>query len=176
MSSPTPTSTETPQQQRMRADVALVRKNLDRIERNARKLKWAKERPWKPSTHVWAEGFVAIVDLHDLSVTLGKKATREVIRLADRLQCGAVSFITGQGNNAIGPGEMKLAISSQLKDACDQRPQWSYRPDGPGRFMLVVDPQKAAPEVLSSLPRGFWIIIAAFAAAFLFALFRNVLF
>lgn len=159
----------------IRADIAVIRSQLGRVERDARRLMWAKERPWKVGSHVWGEDFMPVVDLHDLSVNLGKKTVDRITNAAPNLKSGAVSFITGQGKNAIGPGQMKPAIASALRSACERNPRWSFRPDGPGRYVLILDPDKAAPQALSSLPQGFWILIVLFGAALVFAVLRNLI-
>ena len=153
------------------ADVRRIQKALSRVERDARKQPWAKERHWKTETHVWVEDGLAVVDLHDLSVSLGKKATERVIKLT--ISAGAVSFITGQGKNSIGPGQMKGATASILMKAVDRNPGWGFRPDGPGRYILITDPEKAPRVAQTSLPGGFWILIALFFAALLFAFLNN---
>lgn len=153
------------------ADVRRIQKALGRVERDARKQPWAKERPWKTETHVWVEDGLAVVDLHDLSVTLGKKATERVIKL--KIDSGAVSFITGQGKNSIGPGQMKSAISSILMKAVKRNTDWGFRPDGMGRYILITDPLKAPRVAQTSLPGGFWILIALFIAALMFAFLNN---
>ncbi|MEL6346711.1 MAG: Smr/MutS family protein [Myxococcota bacterium] len=169
-STPTQTADE-----RIAADVALIQHRLSRVERDARKLMWSKERPWARDTHVWAEDYFPVLDLHDLSVNLGKKSVRRVVDSADHLQTGVFSIITGQGNNSIGPGKMKEAVASVLRRACQDHEGWSFRPDGPGRYILIMDEDKAPDEALTTLPRGFWLIILLFVLALLFAVFHEAL-
>ena len=153
------------------ADVRRIQHALTRIERDARKLPWNKERAWKTDSHVWVEDGMPVVDLHDLSVSLGKKVVNRVMKLT--IGAGAVSFITGQGNNSIGPGQMKSMVSSLLMKASRSNEDWSFRPDGPGRFVLITDPERAPRFAQTSLPGGFWILIAIFFAALLFAILNN---
>jgi hypothetical protein len=154
------------------SDVRRIQHVLSRIERDAKKLPWAKERPWKTDTHVWSEDGLPVVDLHDLSVGLGRKVTERVIKLT--IGTGAVSFITGQGRNSIGPSQLKGAVSSILMRAVDQNADWSLRPDGPGRYVLITDPDKAPRIAQTSLPVGFWLLIAAFLGVLLFAVLNNL--
>ena len=153
------------------ADAKRIQHALQRIERDARKLPWAKERAWKTDTHVWVEDGLPVVDLHDLSVKLGRKATERVIKLS--LGAGAVSFVTGQGKNSIGPPQLKGAVGSILMKASKANDGWSFRPDGPGRYVLITDPDKAPRVAQTSLPGGFWILLVLFAAALLFAVLNN---
>ncbi|MFT5683690.1 MAG: hypothetical protein ACI8RZ_004622 [Myxococcota bacterium] len=152
-------------------DVRRIQHALNRIERDAKKLPWSKERPWKTDTHVWAEDGLPVVDLHDLSVSLGRKVTDRVIKLT--IGTGAVSFITGQGNHSVGPAQLKGAVSSILMKAVDNHDGWSFRPDGPGRYVLITDPSKAPRVAQTSLPVGFWILVAGFLAALMFAFLNN---
>ena len=158
---------------RAQRDVEQIRSRLSRVERSARKQPWAKERPWRPGTHVWLEDELVIVDLHDLSISLGRKTVERVI--GQRLSSGAVCFVTGQGSHSVGPGQMGGATASILSRACADRPAWSFRPDGPGRFVLITDPSLAPRIATTSLPRGFWILIALFGAALLFAIVHNAM-
>lgn len=154
------------------SDVRRIQHALSRIERDAKKLPWAKERRWKADTHVWGEDGLPVVDLHDLSVALGRKVTERVIKLT--IGTGAVSFVTGQGKNSVGPPQMKGAVSSILMKAVDKNEGWSFRPDGPGRYVLIIDPDKAPRVAQTSLPVGFWLLIAAFLGALLFAILNNL--
>jgi hypothetical protein len=153
-------------------DVHRFQQSLGRVERDARKLPWASERQWKTDTHLWAEDGVPVVDLHDLSVSLGRKVTERVIKMT--ISAGAVVFITGQGRNSIGPAQMKGAVASILSDAVASNAGWSFRPDGPGRFVLITDPERAPRVAQTSLPIGFGMLIAALASALLFAILNNI--
>jgi len=166
-----PTLPET--HQRAQADARQLAHTLSRIQRDARKLMWHDERPWTTDSHVWFEGPLPVVDLHDLSVKLATRAVEKAWKL--KLNSGAVCFITGVGNNSIGPPKLKEAVGGKLASACASREGWSFRADGPGRYVLITDAERAAEEIQSSLPRGFWILVAIIAAAIAFAFLRDVL-
>lgn len=154
--------------QRALADAQRLAGTLRRVERDAKKLMWYDERPWAASSHVWVEGPMPVVDLHDLSVKLAKRVVEKAWKLD--LQSGAVCFITGVGNNSIdGKSKLKVAVHGMLASACEKNEAWAFRADGPGRFVLITDPQRAPEEVQTSLPRGFWILVALIAAAIAFA-------
>jgi hypothetical protein len=65
-------------------------------------------------------------------------------------------------------------VSSILMRAVDKYADWSLRPDGPGRYVLITDPDKAPRLAQTSLPVGFWLLIAAFLGALLFAVLNNM--
>lgn len=154
--------------QRALADAQRLSGTLSRLERDARKLRWHAERPWAASSHVWAEGPLLVVDLHDLSVKLAKRAVEKAWKLD--LQSGAVCFITGVGNNSIdGTSRLMPAVQGMLASACEKNDDWSYRSGGPGRIVLITDPSRAPEEAQTSLPRGFWLLVALIAAAIAFA-------
>ena len=152
-------------------DVRRIQHALQRLERDARKQPWAKERPWKTDSHVWEEDGLPVLDLHDLSISLARKAVERVIKLD--INSGAASFVTGQGNNSIGPGQMKGAVSSILMKSCKKNEGWSFRPDGPGRYVLITDIERAPRIAQTTLPAGFWVLIILFFSALLFAFLNN---
>ena len=150
-------------------DVRHLQHSLERVAREARRLSWAKERPWAPDTHVWAEGALPVVDLHDLSVKLALKVVERAIDVQGGLQSGAVSFITGVGRHSTsGSAQLHPAVGGYLAQACAAHAEagWSFRADGPGRFVLIIDPERAPADVQTSLPQGFgWLLLALAAAA-----------
>ena len=79
----------------MSDDLERLRKALAQVEVASRRLPWAKQSPWKLTTHVWNENDVPTIDLHDLSVRLG----RQVIESLDtiELDAGALRLITVRG-------------------------------------------------------------------------------
>jgi hypothetical protein len=163
---------------RVQADTRHLQHQLERVERDARRLSWAAERPWSPSTHIWAEGLLPVVDLHDLSVRLAIEAVERVLDTHASLQCGAVSFITGVGRHSTGDARLPPAVGGFLAKACAAHAAdgWSFRSDGPGRFVLITDPERAPAGVQSSLPQGFgWLLLALALAAVAAVVWRLIL-
>ena len=140
----------------MSDDVSRIQEQLIRVERDAKKLPWAAERPWTRQTHVWWENDMPIVDLHDLGVSLGRKSVRQVGRIAGKLESGAVCFVTGVGKNSMGPSKMRAATQSVLGDMTDKKDGWWFRPLGPGRFVLITDEDKAPRAAKGELGPLFW--------------------
>ena len=86
---------------------------LDEVEASARGQKWDGERPWRRSTHVWVDYGVVLIDMHDLSAKVAKKAIQAVTAVAreDGLEAHAVVFITGRGrHSASGPVLRDLTV------------------------------------------------------------------
>jgi hypothetical protein len=155
------------------ADVQQIAHALRRVQRDAKKLLWHDERPWQVDSHIWVEGPLPVVDLHDLSVKLAKRAVEQVWRL--KLASGAVCFITGVGNNSIGPPKLKEAVGGMLARACAEKEAWTSRADGPGRYVLITDADRAPVEVQSSLPVGFWVLAVLILGAIAFAFVYNAM-
>lgn len=167
------TPTDLPEtHQRALHDAQHLSRVLERVQRDARKLMWHDERPWKTNTHVWAEGPMPVIDLHDLNVKLARRCVDKARKM--QLKSGAVCFVTGVGNNSIGPPKLKQTVHGMLASACEKNEDWSFRSDGPGRYVLITDPERAPAAVQTSLPSGFWFLIAAIAAAIAFAFLRDV--
>jgi len=145
-------------------DVEQLRRSLASVERGATDLPWAKERPWRAETHVWVEGGLPVVDLHDLGTKLADKAVRRAAAVSADLQAGAVCFVTGRGRRSIGPGVVRRVTEEALRAHCAERGCY-YRPAGPGRLVLVVDPSRAPVSATGRLGIGFWLVVALFLVA-----------
>lgn len=139
-----------------------IAKALAPIEAESRSLSWAKERPWRVTSHAWSEHGLLTVDLHDLSTRLAQRAVRALLDppIADLV---AVQWITGRGRHAI-------AQRSALRDAVHdeiarlRRHDWIVRAAGPGRIVVVLDPAHAPPRLRGELGLGFWMMALVFAA------------
>ena len=146
----------------MSDDLTRIQDQLTRVERDAKKLPWAKERPWTCESHVWWEGELPVVDLHDLGVSLGRKTVRQVARVAGKLESGAVCIVTGVGNNSNGPSKMRAATQSVLKELVEKNADWWFRPLGPGRYVLITDETKAPNAATGKLGTVFWVCVVSF--------------
>jgi len=145
-------------------DVERLQRSLASVERGAKELPWAKERPWRAETHVWAENRLPVVDLHDLGAKLAEKAVHRSAAVSTDLQAGAVCFVTGRGRRSIGPGVVRKVAEEELREYCHQRGCY-YRPAGPGRLVLVVDPGRAPVSATGRLGIGFWLVVTLFLVA-----------
>lgn len=159
---------EPPQESPAQGDVRRLLGALSGIAQEARKLSWARERPWKTESHLWVEEPIPVIDLHDLSVSLAIQAVEQVVDRHAQLQSGAIGFITGVGSHSSHGAKLHPAVGGYLGRACADHAEdgWSFRADGPGRFVLITDPAKAPASVQTSLPLGFgWLLLALAGAA-----------
>ena len=155
-------------------DIERISALLEDIVYEARKLPWAAERPWRTKTHIWVEAQMPTIDLHDLNVRLAKKVFRAVLKEPENIEAGAVCFVTGIGKNSLGDSPLRnFAIDFLSKRAYEN--DWGFHPMGPGRLVLVVDPEKAPASATGALPRYFWYCVAGFIALFVFALLNKIL-
>ena len=153
-----------------KSDDRRIRKRMDSIEREARSLRWAAERPWKRESHIWIEDGLPVVDLHDLNVKLARGAVRATVEIASELQCGAVCFITGRGRHSMGPPALRGMVASELRHACQESPAWSQRAGHAGRWMLITDPARAPRVATGQLGPAFWTMLILFACLAFWAL------
>ena len=122
-------------------DVTTLRALLTDVTEGARTLPWARQRPWRPETHVGYEGEIPTLDLHDLNVRWGLAA---VAVLDDaELSCGEVRVITGRGRHTGGVSKLRQAVSGKLVAVAERR-GWRVYPEGPGALRVVIDPTRVA--------------------------------
>lgn len=152
-------------------DVERLARALQPVEHDARALPWAKERPWRAATHVWAEGALPVVDLHDLGRRQAHDAVQIAAETAADLDAGAVAVITGRGRRSIGPSVVRAEAKDVLARFCAEQGGF-FRPAGPGRWVLVVDPDRAPAAATGRLGWGFVLLLVAFAAALAVALWH----
>ena len=154
------------------SDVEQLQEAFRDIESEAKLLPWADENPWRLRTHVGIENSVPIVDLHGLSSKLAKKLLRAYIRLANKMEAGACIFITGQGAHSLGePTLRKIAIS--VLGAAAQEKGWGFHSRGPGRVVVITDPNKAPFHASGKLGPVFWWSAGLFVFLLLFFLLRS---
>ncbi len=146
-------------------DVRRVRQALAPLGTAARDQRWDDARPWRARTHVWDEGGVVVVDLHDLKVALAKRAVDGVLRVADELEGGAVVFVTGRGRHSAGKAVLPEVVAGKLHAAAQDRPGWEARPGAAGRQLLVLDPARAPAHVGTGLAWGARLVLVALALA-----------
>jgi len=113
---------------------------------------------------VWADDGLPVVDLHDLGAKLAQKAVHRSAAVSSDLQAGAVCFVTGRGRRSIGPGVVRKVAEKELRAYCAKRGCY-YRPAGPGRLVLVVDPNRAPVSATGRLGIGFWLVVVLFLVA-----------
>lgn len=142
------------------SDVARLREALAGIEDDARSLQWNAERPWQPDTHVWEEGYVAVVDLHDLSIKLALEAVEQAAEV--ELGGGAVHFVTGRGRHSIdGRSRLREAVVEALLELSDAH-HWGIREPQPGRVTLIKNADMAPTSATGGLDWWVWAISAGF--------------
>jgi hypothetical protein len=142
-------------------DLIRLRERLRPVEDGAAELPWARERPWKGTTHTWIEQDLLVVDLHDLDVATSRQVLQAVEAEAPHLTSGAVAFVTGRGRHSLGPGVLHEVMRRELA-LLRHRHGWGHVPGGPGRQILVLDASRAPARVTGRLPWAFWVGMAAF--------------
>jgi hypothetical protein len=126
----------------MAGDVDRYRASLAPLEVDAAEQRWAKERPWRVHTHVGEHSGMAVVDLHDLSAAVARRAVREVV--ANPPDAGAVVFVFGRGRHTLGPSQvLRGVVVKELRRACEDEEAWSYRMLGPARTVWITDRARA---------------------------------
>ena len=120
------------------SDLQSIRQSLVAVEYKAQSLHWAAERPWTAQTHVWVDGGVVTIDLHDLNAALTKAVLRSVVECVPDLASGGLLFVTGRGRHSIGVPVLRQVMVGGL-GRLERDRGWRYRDVGSGRVLLVVD-------------------------------------
>ncbi|MCA9490114.1 MAG: Smr/MutS family protein [Myxococcales bacterium] len=125
------------------ADLRRYRSLLAGVERRARDLPWADQRPWRAKTHVEEAGGVVVVDLHDLNAGAARDAVRAV--LAEEPDAGAVVFVHGRGRHSDGRGPvLHHVVGQELRKSGTGR----IRALGPARVAWITDDRRAPGHVV----------------------------
>ena len=149
-------------------DLDRYRAALAPIEDDAKGQRWAKERPWRVDTHVGAASGMVVVDLHDLSAAVARRAVREVV--ASPPEAGAVVFVFGRGRHTLGPSQvLRNVVVRELRRVCAENEAWSYRMSGPARTVWITDRARAPRAATGEWGWGTWLLLAALVAAFVLA-------
>jgi hypothetical protein len=158
----------------VRDDVDRYREILHATEREARRLAWSAERPWKSHERVVWENGLPVIDLHDLGTAEGAATVRRVVDAPP--SCGAVVFVYGRGRSTRSAGTpLRSAVHRELERACDRHPGWAIRMHGLARAVLVTDASVAPPSASGAWSPWLWIGWALLVAAFVLAVLRNLL-
>ena len=152
------------------SDVERIRGDLSSIAKEARGLDWSDKRPWTTATHVFWEASVPTVDLHDLNAKLAKGAVLAACQ--HEPETGAIFFITGRGRRSVGPGVLGGVVKSELKHLCRGK-TWSFRPAGPGKYVLITDRSKAPGSATGALGPLFWLFVAVLLAGLAAVVWNN---
>ena len=145
-------------------DIDTIRTLLHRVEVDSNGLSWSKQRPWRTHTHVFAEGRLPVVDLHDLNAKLSRESVRQVLTVASQLEAGAVRFVVGRGRHSLGPGgTLGKVVRKELKRAVSDN-DWYFRSTA-ATLTLIVDRSRAPASATGALGPGFWLLMASFATA-----------
>lgn len=133
------------------------------IEPKADKLPWAAERPWRTDSHIWQEGGVPTVDLHDLGPALARQIVAILAEEGEGIASGAVCLITGRGRHSVGRAVLPQVVGDALHDAA-QTHGWRVRQGAAGRIILITNELTAPRAATGALGPLFWLGVAAFAA------------
>lgn len=145
-------------------EVSRYRKLLRSIEAETRDQPWANERPWRTKTHVWSEDGVVVVDLHDLGAGIARKVVKAM--LDEPAEAGAILLIHGRGRHTVGASQvLRNVVHKELKLACAERSDWSFRMVGSGRTAWISDRKRAPRSVTGDWGLGTWSGLAALVAA-----------
>ncbi len=153
-------------------DLDRLRAALAEVEDAASALPWAHERPWTAPSHVWMEGAIPCVDLHDLNVKCAKRALRAAFAVAPTLDAAAVLFITGRGRRSIGPGVLGQVARGLLAGVAAAN-GWSWQPRGGARALLVIDPARAPAAATGRLSWWFWLGVLGFFALLAYSVIKG---
>lgn len=153
-------------------DVSRLREALAPVERSARQLPWAKQRPWKVSTHVGYDAEVPTIDLHDLGARTADLALDQVLAMAHELDAGAVCFVTGRGRHSMGEPVLPGLVNDRLSRAAHEA-GWQVTRPRAGRFTLILDGKRAPASATGALGCGFRLWLLFVAAASLVAAVRS---
>lgn len=151
-------------------DLQSLERLLAPVAEQSRALPWAKERAWRPSTHLSASNGLPAIDLHDLSVRLALDALR--IAIDADLGTGGFVLVTGRGRHTGGHSKLRDAVLDALTERRD-RGELAFRPLGPGRVEVVMaeDRVKAARPGLGLV---FWLLVALVALAVIAAILNRL--
>ena len=153
-------------------DIDFLQSQLTQIAVEARKLPWYKERPWSTDSHVWREKGVPIIDLHDLNTRLARKVIKATGRKVGELETGCLCYVTGVGSHSMGDSPIAKMATGILSDIASHN-KWGFHPLGPGRLVIISDPEKAPDAATGKLGRIWWVGIAFFFVLFFFVLLRS---
>ena len=151
------------------SDIASVQAVLADVERAASGLLWAKERPWRVSTHVFEEHGVVVIDLHDLNAALSKTVLACLQDLGPSLQGGGVIFVTGRGRHSVGLPVLRRIVSGTLVRLERDR-GWRQRDLGAGRVLMVVDEDRIPARFRGHMPLWIPAFFVVFAVGLVWAL------
>ncbi len=157
----------------MADDLDRLQQALLPVERAAAGLAWADQRPWTTASHLWVEGRLPVVDLHDLGVRQARQAVDAVAGVAEGLDAGAVCFVVGRGRHSIGGSKLGPAVQGALAYHCRKSrghlPLWRAHLGPAGRQILVIDASRAPSNATGRPGVLFWLGALGFLAAACFA-------
>lgn len=140
---------------------------LQGVEDAARGQRWDGERPWRRTSHLWWDGPVLVVDLHDLKAKNARKAVEAVVPVAADHDLVAVTFVTGRGRHSAG----RSVLPGVVREVLGEHRAAGVRlvQSGAGRLSLVLDPARAPAHLRGGLGLWFWLGVAAFGVAAAYA-------
>lgn len=117
---------------------------------------------------------VVVVDLHDLSAKLAKKAVRAVCELGAP-KAGAVVFVVGRGKHSRTPGGvLGKVVRSELGQIVRETQVGTVRMSGPARVVWLTDRASAPTAIIGGGGWAFQLFMLGLAAAFGVAVGRQL--
>jgi hypothetical protein len=142
-------------------DIDRIYALLEGIEEDAKSLRWAEERPWTRDSHIWLDARVVTVDMHDLNAALAKKVIAVVAEMAQDLEMGCIVFVTGWGKHSVGMPVLPGVVSAALV-RLERGRGWRMRTVGSGRYVLVINEERAPATYRSNMPLGIRLFLFTF--------------
>lgn len=156
------------------SDVQNLYSILKRVEESAKILRWAKERPWKRSTHIWYEGELLVIDLHDLNSKLAKESVESCLNSVKKLETGALCFVTGIGKNTPGNfAKNREMVYKILQKRLQKEQSWEIHSPGMGRLILVFNKDTAPKSATGQLSMELKVGIVFFAILLILSLLHS---
>jgi len=104
---------------------------------------------------------VVLIDMHDLSAKVAKKAIQAVTSVAREvgLEAHAVVFVTGRGRHSAGGPVLRELTVRRLQAMAEDEDRWMVQVSGAGRVTLITDPDRAPPSVTRPARSGLFIML-----------------
>jgi len=112
-----------------------------------------------------------VIDLHDLSVKLGLAVVEVIAEQGRGLPAGAVTLIPGRGKHTPGKSTLRDAVRHALMELARDE-GYALFPRGPGRFVIITDPDRAPASATGRPGPLFWAVVALVVAGIIATLWN----
>ena len=157
----------------MTTSTSKLRDELWDMEEKASRLPWANVRQWKFQTHMWEEGSMLVLDLHDLNVKLAKEVIKKTCQIASSMEYACICFVTGQGNKSEDKAKIR-PMAIEVLGEISQRKGWRISSGTQGRVTIILDEDNAPPVVTNKLSSTVVVGIYLFLGIIVFLLLRGL--